>query len=238
MTFRMPRAAGGPGPGPPGRSPSLRVTVSIDLHCGGAASATAGSIGSNVPLVCVRLPSGYAYCLGDSAGSSLRHARIEHFQMREDSRACLRTTGDWTGHYLFVGGARLVSVCKSGTEGQKASGDNASDGFAPRGQPLQSCTVHDAGALDFNDAIPAELILLPAAPPLGSPLAEPPPPAPAPRTTALARRTQHHPRTAGGRKHPLTAPLLPMHAAYHRGLATSAAASSGDSVPATLPQLL
>ena len=67
----------------------------------------------------------------------------------------MHTTGDWTGHYLRVGGARLVSVCKVRAEGQKASGDTESEGFAPRGQPLQSCTVHDAGALDLNDAAPA-----------------------------------------------------------------------------------
>ena len=34
-----------------------------------------------------------------------------------------------------------------------------------------------------------------------------PPPAPAPRTTASAHSTQHHPCTAGIRKHPLTAQL-------------------------------
>ena len=35
-------------------------------------------------------------------------------------------------------------------------------GFAPRGQPLQRCTVHVAGALDLNDAAPSSSIPLPA----------------------------------------------------------------------------
>ncbi len=54
---------------------------------------------------------------------------------------------------------------------------------------------------------PLQSNCLHAPPPLGSPLAKPPPLATAPRTTASARSTQHHQRTAGGRKHPLTAQL-------------------------------
>ncbi len=77
-----------------------------------------------------------------------------------------------------------------------------------------------------------------APPPLGSPRAKPPPLATAPHETATAHNTQHHPRTAGVCKHPLTAQLPPMHAAYHRGTATSAASSLRDSVPATLPHHL
>jgi hypothetical protein len=65
-----------------------------------------------------------------------------------------------------------------------------------------------------------------------------PPPAKAPRTTASAHSTHHRQHIAGGCKHALTAQLPPMHAAYLRGPATSAAPSFRDSVPATLPQLL
>ena len=65
-----------------------------------------------------------------------------------------------------------------------------------------------------------------------------PPPATAPRATAPANNTRHHHRIAGGCNHPPTAQAQPMHAAYHGGPATSAAPSSRDSVPATLPKLL
>ena len=62
--------------------------------------------------------------------------------------------------------------------------------------------------LGASDAAPAELISLPARTfPLGSPHAELPPPATAPRATAPAHSTQHHQRTAGVRKHPLPAQL-------------------------------
>jgi hypothetical protein len=112
-------------------------------------------------------------------------------------------TGDWAGHYLFVGGSPLA---KSGAEGQMASATLKISRLG--GQPLQSCTVHDAGALDLNDAIPAELIALPArtAAPRLAPC-KPPPPATAPRPTAPAHSTQHHPCTAVVRKHPLPAQL-------------------------------
>ena len=159
--------------------------------------------------------------------------------MSEDSRACLRTTGDWTGHYLRVGGARLVSVCKVRAEGQKASGDTESEGFAPRGQPLQSCNVHDAGALDLNDAFPAELIKLPArtaAPRLAprnphlplQPHAQPPQPA----ARSIISAQPAFASTRSQRSCP------PMHAAHQRGPAMSAASSARDSVPATLPHHL
>ncbi len=57
---------------------------------------------------------GISYCHRDSAGSSRRHARIEpeHFQMREDFEG-MPTTGDWTGHYLFVGGSPLGQRLRS-----------------------------------------------------------------------------------------------------------------------------
>jgi hypothetical protein len=75
-----------------------------------------------------------------------------------------------------------------------------------------------------------------APPPLGSPLAKPQPPAAAPRAPAPARIIIHaQPAFASTRPQ---RSWLPMHAAYHRGPATSAASSLRDSVPATLPQLL
>ncbi len=51
---------------------------------------------------------------------------------------------------------------------------------------------------------------------------QPPPPATASRAAASAHNTHHH-RTAGGRNHPPAAQAQPMHAAYSRGPATSAA---------------
>jgi hypothetical protein len=75
-----------------------------------------------------------------------------------------------------------------------------------------------------------------APPPLRSQLAARKPHHPLqPRTPPC---TQRHQRIAGVRKHQLTAQLPPMHAAYHRGSATSAVPSFRDSVPATLPQHL
>jgi hypothetical protein len=120
--------------------------------------------------------------------------------------------------------------------GQKASGDTVSGGFAPRGQPLQSCTVQDAGALDLNDAIPAELISLPAPPPLGSPLANPHHP--------LQPRAQPPQHAAFNiiSKQPAFASTRSQRScrrctqrAYFGGSAASAASSIRDSVPATLP---
>jgi hypothetical protein len=77
-----------------------------------------------------------------------------------------------------------------------------------------------------------------APPPLGSPLAKPPrplqrhtqPPQPTARNIIHARPAIASTRSQGS--------CPPMHAAYHRGSATSAASSLRDSVPATPPQLL
>jgi hypothetical protein len=77
------------------------------------------------------------------------------------------------------------------------------EGFAPRGQPLQRCTVHVAGALDLNDAAPSSPIQLPAR--TAAPRLAPnkiPPTATALRATAPAHSTQHHQRIAGVCKHP------------------------------------
>ena len=101
-----------------------------------------------------------------------------------------------------------------------------------------------SAASSFRGSVPATLPqlvrcnFLHAPPTLGSPLGKPPPSARASHPTASAYSTQQHPCTAGGRKHPLTAQLPPMHAAYRRGPATSAASSFRDSVPATLPHHL
>jgi mRNA-degrading endonuclease toxin of MazEF toxin-antitoxin module len=101
-----------------------------------------------------------------------------------------------------------------------------------------------SAASSFRDSVPATL---PHHLRFGC-LHAPPPPRLAPckphhplqpcAQTAPAHSMQHHPRTAGVRSHPLTAQLPPMHAAYYRGEAASAASSWRDSVPATLPQLL
>jgi hypothetical protein len=70
-----------------------------------------------------------------------------------------------------------------------------------------------SAASSSRDSAPATLHqllgseCLQAPPPLGPALAEPPPPATAPRATASAHSMHHHPCTAGVRKHPLTAPL-------------------------------
>jgi hypothetical protein len=72
-----------------------------------------------------------------------------------------------------------------------------------------------------------------AAPRLAPP--KPHHPTTAPRTTTPARNTQHHNRIAGGRMHPLTAQAQPMHAAYFRGPARSAASSIRETVQAMLP---
>ena len=93
--------------------------------------------------------------------------------------------------------------------------------------------------LGASDAAPAAPIKLPAR--HRRPSARPsqtPPPATAPRATATAHKLQNHQRVAGVRKLPLTARLRPMQAAYHRGIAKSAASSIRDSVPATLPHHL
>ncbi len=95
--------------------------------------------------------------------------------------------------------------------------------------------------LGASDAAPAAPMPLPARTAdftLGLPRTNPHHRNAAQRATASAYSTHHHPCTAGGCNHPLTAQLPPMHAAYLRGAATSAAASLRDSVPATLPQLL
>ena len=62
--------------------------------------------------------------------------------------------------------------------------------------------------LGASDAAPAAWISLSACT-AASPArpSQNPPPAPAPRATAPAHSTQHHPCTAGGRMHPLTAQL-------------------------------
>ncbi len=99
-----------------------------------------------------------------------------------------------------------------------------------------SCAI--SARLGASDAAPSSTRVLPAR--TAAPRLAPrkiPPTATASRTTAPAYSTQQHQRTAGVRKHPLTAPLPPMHAAYQSGLAKSAASSLRDSVPATLPQL-
>jgi hypothetical protein len=70
-----------------------------------------------------------------------------------------------------------------------------------------------SAAPSLRDSVPTTLPqllrchCLHAPPPLGKPLAEPPPPTTASRPTAPARSTHHHPCTAGVRKHPLTAQL-------------------------------
>jgi hypothetical protein len=97
-----------------------------------------------------------------------------------------------------------------------------------------------SAASSLRDSVPATLPQLLRSGCLHAlpPLAEPPPPATAQPATAPAHSTQHHPCTAGGRRHLLTAQLPPMHAANRRGPATSAAPSVRDSVSATLPQHL
>jgi hypothetical protein len=67
-----------------------------------------------------------------------------------------------------------------------------------------SCAI--CARLGASDAAPASPMALPAH--IADPRLAPrksPPPAPALRPTAPAHNTQHHPRTAGGRRHPLTA---------------------------------
>jgi hypothetical protein len=109
------------------------------------------------------------------------------------------------------------------------------EGFASRGQPLQRCTVHVAGALDLNDAAPS------SPKPFSARTA-------APRQTPTTRYSPVCNPRSPARIIVSAFPAFtsirsqrscpPMHAAYHRGPATSAASSFRGSVPATLPQLL
>jgi hypothetical protein len=128
---------------------------------------------------------------------------------------------------------RIASACKHPRTAQLPADARS----VLRRSSSVSCVI--LSRLGASDAAPAPPIALPActaAPRLAA--RKTPPPATAPRATAPAHSTQHHQCTAGVRKHPLTAQLLPMHAAYHGSSATSAASSLRDSVPATLPQLL
>ena len=103
-----------------------------------------------------------------------------------------------------------------------------------------------SAAPSFRDSVPATLLQLlrchclheTPPPRLVPSQARRPSATPAPRTTARACNVQHHPCTAGVRSHPLTAQPPPMHAAYRRGPASSAAPSWRDSVPATPPHHL